>query len=307
MNTESDITVTIGIPTYNRADGFLKQAIQCALDQSYENVEVVISDNCSTDNTEALVKGFPDKRIRYFRQSHNIGPYKNFNFCLEQAMGDYFLMLHDDDMIDRDFVEACIEKAGYSKDIGVIRTGTRLVDGKGIIKAEFPNLAQGSSMEDFCKSWFAGKTVLYFCSTLFNTEGLRRIGGFHSRKNLFQDAVAVVKLASQYPIVNVEGIKASFRKHSGEITFSVRVSDWCDDSLQVIELTQELATRDKVFLLDESMRFFSRLNYRRAMAVKDRIKRVWTYLIVWQKFQYKYPPPPLKRLLGKREMLIANR
>jgi hypothetical protein len=106
-----------------------------------------------------------------------------------------------------------------------------------------------------------------------------------------------VKLASQYPIVNVEGIKASFRKHGGEITFSVRVSDWCDDSLQVIELTQELATRDKAFLLEESMRFFSRLNYRRAMAVKDRLKRIYTYLMVWQKFQYKYPPPPVKRLL----------
>lgn len=298
MNNENDIMVTIGIPTYNRADGFLKQAIQSAIEQTYENVEVVISDNCSTDNTEALVKGFTDKRIRYFRQPHNIGPYNNFNFCLEQARGKYFLMLHDDDLIDSDFVETCINKAEQSKDIGVIRTGTRLVDGKGNTVAEFPNRALGSSMEDFTKSWFTGKTALYFCSTLFNTEGLRCIGGFHSRKNLFQDAVAVVTLASQYPVVNVEDVKASFRKHSGEMTFSARVSDWCDDSLQVIELIQDNATKDKTYLKNESIRFFSRLNYRRARAVRSRLKRIWTHLIVWKKFQFKHPPPSIKQLLG---------
>ena len=292
--------VTIGIPTYNRADGFLKQAIQSAIEQSYENVEVVISDNRSTDDTEALVKGFTDKRIRYFRQPHNIGPYNNFNFCLEQARGDYFLMLHDDDLIDSDFVETCISAAGQSKDIGVIRTGTRLVDGNGKGGAEFPNLAQGSSMEDFTKNWFAGKTALYFCSTLFNTEGLRRIGGFHSRKYLFQDAIAIVKLASQSKVVNVEGVKASFRRHEGELTGAARVADWCDDSFQIIELIQELATSDKAYLLDESMKFFSRINYRRATAIKSRFKRIRTYLSVWKKFQYKYPPPPIKRLLNIR-------
>ena len=45
--------ITIAIPTYNRADNYLKQAIQCAINQTYSNVEIVISDNCSMDNTES--------------------------------------------------------------------------------------------------------------------------------------------------------------------------------------------------------------------------------------------------------------
>ena len=78
MNT----LVTIAIPTYNRADNYLKQALSSALVQTYRNIEIIVSDNCSTDNTESVVKNFKDSRIRYFKQKKNIGPYKNFNFLL---------------------------------------------------------------------------------------------------------------------------------------------------------------------------------------------------------------------------------
>jgi len=59
--------VTIGIPTYNRADGFLKQAIKSAASQTYTNLEIVISDNASTDHTEKVVKNFGIVNLRYIR------------------------------------------------------------------------------------------------------------------------------------------------------------------------------------------------------------------------------------------------
>lgn len=82
--------VTIGIPTYNRADGYLKGAIQSALDQTYPNLEIFISDNCSSDNTGLLVKSFADPRIRYHRHDVNIGGNNNFNYCVEKARGSIF-------------------------------------------------------------------------------------------------------------------------------------------------------------------------------------------------------------------------
>lgn len=72
--------VSIAMLTYNRADGYLKQAIQSAVTQTYSNIEIIVSDNCSTDNTEKLVKSFNDSRIRYFKQSRNIGMVPNSNF-----------------------------------------------------------------------------------------------------------------------------------------------------------------------------------------------------------------------------------
>ena len=77
--------VTIGIPTYNRASGRLGEAIRGALAQTYPNIEIVISDNCSTDNTTEVVSSFNSEKIRYIRQETNIGPFPNFNACLENA------------------------------------------------------------------------------------------------------------------------------------------------------------------------------------------------------------------------------
>lgn len=64
--------VTIAIPTYNRADLYLKQAIQCSLNQTYSNIEIIVSDNCSDDDTEAVVKSFIYTHIRYFKHEKNI-------------------------------------------------------------------------------------------------------------------------------------------------------------------------------------------------------------------------------------------
>ena len=110
---------TIVIPTYNRADRNLRKVIDRALGQTYKNVEVIVSDNCSSYHTSELVGGITDPRLRYFRQESNIGPINNFNYCLSQAKGKYFLLFHDDDMIDEDFVEACYSMMKKLEELGI--------------------------------------------------------------------------------------------------------------------------------------------------------------------------------------------
>jgi glycosyltransferase involved in cell wall biosynthesis len=72
--------VTIGIPTYNRARGYLREALESALAQSYSNLEIVVSDNGSTDNTQSVVRSYANPRIRFFRQQPPVTPNDNFNF-----------------------------------------------------------------------------------------------------------------------------------------------------------------------------------------------------------------------------------
>ena len=283
--------VTIAIPTYNRANGYLGKALASTLKQTYQNIEIIVSDNCSTDNTETFVKGISDPRLRYFRHNKNIGANNNFNYCLEQANGDYFLLLQDDDMIDNDFVEVCMTVANYSRDAGIIRTGTRLIDSEGKVIAESTNNVVGFSTEEFFLGWFAGKTALYLCSTLFHTKRLKEVGGFKSKRNLFQDVMAEVQLAARYGRIDIRDIKASFRKHHGEMTFAAKVRDWCEDSLELLDLICELASEKKALVRSEGMRFFSKLNYKRASAVKSPVARFIAYMTVFKLFNYKYLPP----------------
>jgi glycosyltransferase involved in cell wall biosynthesis len=283
--------VTIGIPTYNRARGNLKLALQSAIDQTYPNIEIIVSDNCSDDDTESIVCEFSDSRIRYFRQSHNIGANSNYNFCLEQAKGDYFLLLHDDDMIDPDLVETCINAARDNITIGIIRTGTRLINGTGDILAERPNCVDGFSTSDFFLGWMEGKTPFYFCSTLFNTLKLKEIGGLSTKKNLYEDVVAGVKLAALYGRIDVYDIKASFRIHAGNKGSTHTTMDWCEDGLYLLDTMCNLVCYKKRALIKhKGMYYFCKRNYRRASSIQSLSNRFITYVIIARKFNYAYSP-----------------
>ena len=282
--------VTIAIPTFNRANGYLRNAIECALAQTYRDIEIIVSDNCSSDNTGEIVGTFSDPRIRYFRHDVNIGANNNFNYCLEKAQGSYFLLFHDDDAIDPDFVETCMKNAGYSNDIGLIRTGVRVIDGDGNIINECRNMITGTSIEDLFFSWFVGKTPLYLCNSLFNTVKLKEIGGFGSRTNLYQDVVAEFQLAAKYGRLDIPDVKASFRRHSNNMGSAVKVSDWCEDSLYLLDRMCCLAPNDRIMLRSHGMRYFSVQNYVRAARLQSPVMRFYSYYIVYKKFGYSYSP-----------------
>lgn len=88
--------VTIVIPTYNRAD-MLREALNSALAQTVSDLEIVVSDNASTDHTAEVVASFNDPRIRYFRQDTNIGMTPNWKFAVAQASSAWVAPLADDD------------------------------------------------------------------------------------------------------------------------------------------------------------------------------------------------------------------
>lgn len=98
--------ISVGIPTYNGAR-YLAQAIQSVSDQSYQNLEIIISDNCSTDNTESIVAELQkkDNRIKYVRQNSNIGFINNFNSIPKNTTGSYVIYFADDDIYDPDFIK----------------------------------------------------------------------------------------------------------------------------------------------------------------------------------------------------------
>ncbi len=280
--------VTIAIPTYNRADGYLKYALKSALKQNYQNIEIIVSDNCSTDNTETFVKGFNDSRIRYFRQKENIKANDNFNFCLEQANGNYFLLLHDDDMIDDDFIETCMKTANYDIDIGIIRTGMRRIDSDGKLLRKCPNFAGGLSTEDFFMTWFKGKIPMHLCMSLFNTSKLKQIGGFNSKHNLFQDVLAEVILVAKFGRLDIEAIKASYRMHPAQNTNSAKIEAWCEDSFILFDTMCDLVPEKKALLKKRGKALFFKHNWNIAKKIISPTDRFISYLVVIKSFGYLY-------------------
>lgn len=282
--------VSIAIPTYNRADSFLKEALESAVNQTYPNIEILVSDNCSEDETERVVEGFQDSRIRYFRQPQNIGSNKNCNFCLEHARGKYIVFLFDDDLLDTDFVETCIN-ALPGHEIGVVLTGAREIDKDGRILGECRNQATGRTAEEFFLEWFANKVPLYYCSTLYYTQGLREIGGLHSPHNQYEDVVATAKMMAKYQMVYVADVKASFRVHSRNLGLAVDIRAWCEDSLYLIKVLTSLCLPKSSLVAEKALPYFCKVNFRRAARIGSWSKRAKAYWTVSKCFNHSYPLP----------------
>jgi glycosyltransferase involved in cell wall biosynthesis len=103
---EKQDLVSIIIPTYNRGY-ILSRAIESVLNQTYQNTEIIIVDDCSTDNTEEIVKKFSDSRIQYISHSKNRGASAARNTGIKTAKGDFIAFLDSDD----EYLPGKIEKS----------------------------------------------------------------------------------------------------------------------------------------------------------------------------------------------------
>ncbi len=102
--------LSIGLPVYN-GERYLAKAIGSLLDQTYDNFELIISDNASTDRTPEICRVFAetDTRVRYLRNDTNLGAARNYNRTLEAATGEYFKWAAHDDLCHPYFLARCVE------------------------------------------------------------------------------------------------------------------------------------------------------------------------------------------------------
>ncbi len=111
MSDTSYPLVSIGVPVFN-GEKSLENAIECLLEQDYPNLEIIISDNASTDATQNICEKYSrnESRIKYFRTEENLGAIWNFNHVFELSTGKYFMWAAHDDLRESSFVSSCVDK-----------------------------------------------------------------------------------------------------------------------------------------------------------------------------------------------------
>lgn len=121
--------VSVGIPTYNRPE-LLARALDCLVNQSYRNLEIIISDNASPDPRVAkIIEDYSarDSRIRSFCQPDNIGAAKNFFYVLRQARANFFMWAADDDYMEPWFIERCVDQIVSAPEVALATTEAQYV------------------------------------------------------------------------------------------------------------------------------------------------------------------------------------
>lgn len=133
--------LSIGLPVYN-GERFLPEVLKSLSSQTFEDWNLLVSDNASTDGTKDIIDWFAtrDRRIRSIRHNINIGAIENFKFVLSQAYTPYFMWAAADDRWDADFLQTCLYLLEQHPERGMAFTGLCNIDDKGQHTRRYPEI-----------------------------------------------------------------------------------------------------------------------------------------------------------------------
>lgn len=173
--------VTVYIPTYNRVD-LLKRAVDSVRNQTYENLEIIIVDDCSTDDTHQYLKEISDldQRIRYFIKEKNSGACVSRNIAIKNALGEYITGLDDDDYFLEDRIRKFIDNIGLLQQYQFLFTGL-IFEKANIRRNSSRNKPEIVNKDHLIYSNFVGNQI--FCKT----ELIKKYGGFDEKLLAWQD------------------------------------------------------------------------------------------------------------------------
>lgn len=145
--------VSVLIPAFNPK--YFASCLESALEQSYGTLEIVVADDCPTDDVQAIVREQDDGRIRYLRNSPTKGSYENYIYCFDQARGEYIKFLNDDDVLRPSCVERMVACLQRYPDVTLVTSHRQRIDQDGNV---LPDLRATSRLVSR-DSIFAGEAM----------------------------------------------------------------------------------------------------------------------------------------------------
>lgn len=201
--------VSIIIPTFNRAE-LVGQALESALSQSYSNLEVIVVDDGSEDNTREVVLRSADPRVRYIWQQ-NGGVSRARNFGIQESKGDYIAFLDSDDLLEPNHIREKIVRAGSVPGCVLVGGGCRYF-GESLSEALPDALPSYTpSYEDFCVfTAFPGGT----CNIFVARSAIERAGLFDESLSDSEDRDFLRRIAQLGQVCMVPKVLVAIRVHS---------------------------------------------------------------------------------------------
>lgn len=207
--------ISVIIPTYNRAS-LIERALQSVLDQDYPDIEVIIVDDYSTDNTEDVVKSVNDPRIRFIKHSHNKGANAARNTGIREASGDYIAFQDSDDEWMPGKLAKQIEVFKHAPaDTGVVYTAFWRIEGneKNYTPSRDVLMTDGYLFEELLKRNFITTQSILLKKACFEEVGL-----FDETMPRLQDWELLLRLSKRYPFFFIDEPLVNVYHTSGSIT-----------------------------------------------------------------------------------------
>lgn len=210
-------TVSVVIPTHNRRD-LIQETIQSVLDQTFEDFEILVVDNGSTDDTRQVVCGICDSRIHYIYQGNTGRPAGPRNTGIRNARGKYIAFLDSDDLWLPHKLALQVEVLDRQQDIGLV-FGQLQGFGDGIVEGNpWPRISEAKFGKIF-KSLFLSWNFIPCLTVVTRREVLERIGGFDEEPALkaVEDFDLWLRIARVCNIQFVPEVLSKYRFHKDHL------------------------------------------------------------------------------------------
>jgi glycosyltransferase involved in cell wall biosynthesis len=215
-------TVSVILTSFNHAK-FLREAIESVLHQTYANFELIIWDDCSTDESNSIVKSYTDQRIKYFRNDTNKGPTFGVNEAIfKHCAGKYIAIHHSDDVWLPHKLAEQVNYLETNAEVGAVfgfadaisETGEKLPEGSHVYSTIFQQANR--SRQAWLRHFLLSGNALCHPSVLIRKECYAAVGGY--RHDLFQlpDFEMWIRLCSKFEIYVIQEPLIHFRLLDGE-------------------------------------------------------------------------------------------
>lgn len=231
MNTEPGRRprLTIAIPTVNRA-ALLGRAIESALAQTSKDIEIIVSDNGSTDGTQSVIQNYAGQGLRTFRHFSMMNAARHGEFLIEKARGEFFLGLSDDDFLEPEFSSEVLRLFDRHPELSFAYTGCAV----HYHDCEVPALV-GPEIEPgptFLAEHYAGRREVCWCACVTRVRDLRDAGP-QPDDRILGDMFFWTKFALQGPVGCVPRILSHyvlFRNQNDNISHGTPPPVWARES-----------------------------------------------------------------------------
>jgi glycosyltransferase involved in cell wall biosynthesis len=233
---------SVCIPNYNYGS-YIDKTIQSVLNQNYEEFEIIIADNKSTDNSLSIIDSFKDKRIKVIKNNYNVGFAANLDIATESASGDFIILLSSDDIMKNNALEnyaKTIKELKFNDNL-VLFSGYDLIDGNGkflssrnalndnirihgkskIISFKNYDMVKGKEVQEILFS-SALSSPGQFCTTCYSKNLYDIVHGYRSSTLIMPDATFMHKIGfTDADFIYVKKSLFQYRNHNSNNLSSV--------------------------------------------------------------------------------------
>ena len=229
--------VSVCMPTYKRTK-FLREALESVLAQTYPNLEIFVNDDSSNDDIGAIVRSYCAPNLRYRRNTPALGFVPKLNDFLDEARGEWMVILCDDDVLEPDFVARLVGNSRRHPDAHLFRSRNIWIDVNGKLLQVDPVSPHASTPGRFLHDLYLPQSETFrvnLSGFMFRPEDLKALGGFtglYAARHL--DRMAWSELATLGPVICDEKALCKIRLHGSSV--SSILEDHHEDAIEATRI-----------------------------------------------------------------------